>query len=139
MPKQPSGAALTPALSQREREPSSSPSGRGGGEGKSRPPGVLSRPLRLLWSVTFDAFHDFVWGDLKDGVLDLRGLTLPVRALVWLGFTLLIVMTGAMLVGDTWRQTFDLVPLTQGIPGRGRLVPAAVIPAVDSSATRAIP
>jgi hypothetical protein len=25
-----------------------------------------------LWSVTFEAFRDFIWGDLKEGVLDLQ-------------------------------------------------------------------
>jgi hypothetical protein len=64
---------------------------------KIKPTGAVARGARFLWSVTFDAFRDFVWGDLKDGVLDLHGLTLPVRALVWLGFILLLVMTGAML------------------------------------------
>ena len=85
--------------------------------------------LRFIWSVTFEAFRDFVWGDLKDGVLDLHGLELPVRALVWLGFTMLVVITVTLPVSDAWRETFDLVPLTQGIPGRGRLIPSALLPA----------
>jgi hypothetical protein len=85
--------------------------------------------VRFAWSVTFDAVHDFIWGDLKEGVLDLRGLALPVRALVWLGFTLLLVAIGGLLVADHWRVAFDLVTLTQGIPGRGRLVPTALLPA----------
>jgi hypothetical protein len=78
--------------------------------------------------VAFDALHDFVWADLREGVLDLRGLGSPLRALVWLGFGLLLLVIIAILQGDLWRQTFPLVALTQGIPGRGSLVPTAVVP-----------
>jgi hypothetical protein len=78
--------------------------------------------------VAFGAVRDFVWADLREGILDLRGLGSPLRALVWLGFGLLLLVIVAMLQGDLWRQSFPLVALTQGIPGRGRLVPSAVIP-----------
>jgi hypothetical protein len=84
--------------------------------------------VRFAWAVTFDAIHDFVWGDLKEGVLDLRGLPSPVRALVWLGFTLLLVVIGAVLTADHWRVAFDLLPLTGGISGRGRLIPVILLP-----------
>jgi hypothetical protein len=77
----------------------------------------------------FEAVRDFVWADLREGVLDLRGLGSPLRALIWLGFGLMLLVIAAMLQGELWRQSFPLVSLTQGIPGRGRLVPTAVIPA----------
>jgi hypothetical protein len=79
--------------------------------------------------IAFEVIRDFVWADLREGVLDLRGLGAPLRALVWLGFGLMLLVIAAIMQGDLWRQTFPLVPLTQGIPGRGRLVPTAVIPA----------
>lgn len=93
-----------------------------------RPRSVLGSIRFVVW-LTFDALRDFVWGDLKDGVIDLRGLGPALRALVWLGFALLLATLGAMVVGDVWRGLFDLVPLTQGIPGRGRMVPSAMVPA----------
>ncbi|MGE3911300.1 MAG: hypothetical protein AB7K36_18230, partial [Chloroflexota bacterium] len=81
------------------------------------------RTIRFGWLVSVDALKDFVWADIREGVLDLRGLGAPLRALVWLGFGLLLLVIAAILQGDLWRQEFPLVPLTQGIPGRGRLVP----------------
>jgi hypothetical protein len=84
--------------------------------------------VRFGWTVTISALRDFVWADLRDGVLDLRGLGSPLRALVWLGFGLLLLVIAAILQGDVWRQAFPLVPLTQGIAGRGRLVPVSVVP-----------
>lgn len=86
------------------------------------------RTIRFGWLVSVDALKDFVWADIREGVLDLRGLGAPLRALVWLGFGLLLLVIAAILQGDLWRQEFPLVPLTQGIPGRGRLVPISVIP-----------
>ena len=88
----------------------------------------LLAPIRFGWHVVVGAARDFVWADLRDGILDLRGLGSPLRALVWLGFGLLLATIVAILYGDLWRQSFPLVALTQGIPGRGRLVPSAVIP-----------
>jgi hypothetical protein len=85
-------------------------------------------PARFGWRVAVAVVRDFVWADLRDGILDLRGLGTALRALVWLGFVLLMLVMAAMLQGDLWRQAFPLVPLTQGIPGRGRLVPVSVIP-----------
>ena len=102
-----------------------------GGEVSRRPRRAqhgLVASVRFGWQVLWGAVRDFVWADLREGVLDLRGLGSPLRALVWLGFGLLLLVILAMLQGDLWRQSFTLVALTQGIPGRGRLVPSAVIP-----------
>ena len=94
---------------------------------RARGEGLLAS-VRFGWQVCFGAVRDFVWADLREGVLDLRGLGSPLRALVWLGFGLLLLVILAILQGDLWRQSFPLVALTQGIPGRGRLIPSAVIP-----------
>ena len=80
------------------------------------------------WHVLSGAVRDFVWADLREGILDLRGLGSSLRALVWLGFGLLLLVIVAILQGDLWRQWFPLIALTQGTPGRGRLIPSAVIP-----------
>ena len=103
-------------------------SGLGGEVTPAASPGQFFSTVRFGWAVTVGALRDFVWADLRDGVLDLRGLGSPLRALVWLGFGLLLLVIAAILQGDLWRQAFPLVPLTQGIPGRGRLVPVSVIP-----------
>lgn len=97
----------------------------------ARPPMPLARAwagLRFGWSVAFEAIRDFVWADLREGILDLRGLGSATRALVWLGFGLMLLVIVAILQADAWRQAFPLVPLTQGLAGRGRLVPEALIP-----------
>ena len=80
------------------------------------------------WHVLSGAVRDFVWADLREGILDLRGLGSSLRALVWLGFGLLLLVIVAILQGDLWRQWFPLIALTQGTPGRGRLIPSAIIP-----------
>jgi len=36
----------------------------------------------------------------------------PLRALVWLGFGLMLLVIAAMLQGELWRQSFPLVALT---------------------------
>jgi hypothetical protein len=114
------GGQSLPLSHGRERGP--------GGEGTRWLGGGAFSAIRFGWRVAFEAVRDFVWADLREGVLDLRGLGSPLRALVWLGFGLLLLVIAAMLQGELWRQSFALVALTQGIPGRGRLVPTAVIP-----------
>ncbi len=131
--------ALTPRPSQDARTPR--PPLPLAGEGEEWTPPTPGEKLRRVFRaagpigavrfgacLAFDAVRDFVWADIKDGILDLRGLGSPLRALVWLGFALLLLVIIAILQGDWWRQNFPLVALTQGIPGRGRLVPTAVIP-----------
>ena len=73
--------------------------------------------IHFGWRVAFEAVRDFVWADLREGVLDLRGLGSPLRALIWLGFGMMLLVIAAMLQGELWRQSFPLVALTQGIPG----------------------
>lgn len=82
----------------------------------------------FLWSISFDALRDFVWADLRDGLVDLRGMSRSTRLLVWMGFGLLFVMAAVLVFNDFWRAHFPLLAATAGTPGRGSLVPVAVIP-----------
>lgn len=91
--------------------------------------GTLIALLGFLWAVSFGAVRDFVWADLREGLIDLRGLSRPVRALAWIGFGLLALMLVAVLFNDFWRATSPLLTLTEPRPGRGRMLPIALLPA----------
>lgn len=91
--------------------------------------GTLIALLGFLWAVSFGAVRDFVWADLREGLIDLRGLSRPVRALAWIGFGLLALMLVAVLFNDFWRATSPLLTLTEPLPGRGRMLPIALLPA----------
>ena len=93
---------------------------------------TLAAAIGLLWAVSFGAVRDFVWADLREGMLRLDGHSRVTRGLVWLGFALLFGMVGALLFNDIWRLLFPLLPLTgsgaAGWAGRGALLPVALIP-----------
>ncbi|RME52803.1 MAG: hypothetical protein D6790_18320 [Caldilineae bacterium] len=83
----------------------------------------------LLWAVSFGAVRDFVWADLREGMISLRGLSATVRGLVLLGFGLLAAMLGSMLLSDVWRAWMPLLPAVNGVVGRGSLLPIGLLPA----------
>ncbi len=83
----------------------------------------------LIWALTFGAVRDFVWADLKAGMIDLRGLSRVTRGLILLGFALMALMIGLLLFNDVWRASADLVPLTNSLAGRGTLAPVPLLPA----------
>jgi hypothetical protein len=91
--------------------------------------GTLIALIGFLWAVSFGAVRDFVWADLREGLIDLRGLSRPVRAIAWIGFGLLALMLIAVLFNDFWRATSPLLTLTEPLPGRGRMLPTALLPA----------
>lgn len=84
--------------------------------------------IGLLWAISFGAVRDFVWGDLRQGLIQLRGLSRVTRGLVWLGFALLFAMVGALLFNDFWRELFPLISATNVRAGRGALMPIALVP-----------
>ncbi|MCC7353799.1 MAG: hypothetical protein IT330_08580 [Anaerolineae bacterium] len=90
---------------------------------------TLATLVGLLWALSFGAARDFVWADLRTGMVDLRGLPRVTRVLVWLGFLLRFAMVGALIFNDLWRAEFELLPLYAGTPGRGELIPLALVPA----------
>ncbi len=89
---------------------------------------TLALLVGLLWALSFGAVRDFVWADLREGMIDLRGLSRVTRGIVLLGFGLLAMMIVVLLFNDLWRALFDLRPLIQSAPGRGALVPLLLPP-----------
>lgn len=85
--------------------------------------------ISFLWAISFGAMRDFVWADLREGLIDLRGLSRPTRVLTWTGFGLLTLTLAGLLYNDIWRATSPLLPLTQVLPGRGQMLPVALLPA----------
>ena len=93
---------------------------------------ALSALVGLVWALSFGAVRDFVWADLREGMISTAGLPRTVRALVWAGFGLLAAMIVALLFNDLWRALSPLVTLPQvssSSAGRGALLPLALLPA----------
>ncbi len=84
--------------------------------------------IGLLWAISFGALRDFVWEDLRGGLIRLHGLTRAVRFQVLLGFLLLLGGVALLLFSDSLRVRFDLFSATLDIPGRGNLIPTALLP-----------
>ena len=78
---------------------------------------TTARPSRLfervrivggfLVSITFGALRDFVWRDIRDGMIDLKGFARSTRWTILLGFALLGAATAkkqamAALVPGAW-------------------------------------
>jgi hypothetical protein len=84
--------------------------------------------IGLLWAISFGALRDYVWADLREGLVRLHGLTRAVRFQVVLGFLLLLAAVGLLLFNDVLRLRFDLSPASLDIPGRGNLIPSVLLP-----------
>lgn len=91
-------------------------------------PALLPALLGFLWAVTVGVLRDFVWADLRDGLISTQGLSRLARALVITGFVLLSAMLAALVLGDFWRQHFPLEPSIISAPGRGTLAPTLLLP-----------
>ncbi len=92
---------------------------------------TLAALFGLLWSISAGALRDFVWKDLREGMMSLRGLSRATRSLIWLGFGLLVVMVGALLFNDYFRSQSELIPLPNSslyAAGRGMLLPTGLLP-----------
>ena len=84
--------------------------------------------LGLLWAISLGAVRDFVWADLRDGLICTRGLSQSTRTLIWLGFGLFAAMLGLLLTNDLLRANFPLVPVLTTLAGRGQMLPVALLP-----------
>jgi len=84
--------------------------------------------VRHALDLPVEIFRDFVWGDLRAGLIDLRGLDAPTRVLAVIGFALLVSTVAALLFNERWREAFTLAPQINGAVGRGSLVPDALLP-----------
>lgn len=91
---------------------------------------TLVAAARVIWLFTFGGLRDFVWADLREGLISLRGLTATTRALIVGGFALLGLLLVAIVWNDVWRAQSALTPLTLDLSsvGRGALVPTALVP-----------
>lgn len=97
--------------------------------GMPRTASPIVAAIALLWAVSFGAVRQFVWADLRAGLIDLRGLPWTTRVLIWLGFASLLAMAAGLLFNDLWRSESPLLARTSGTPGRGALLPVALVPA----------
>src|SRR5687767_4773092 len=89
---------------------------------------VSTSAIVLPWRAAVHTWRDLVWADLRDGALSLRGLSLGTRSLIWLGFGLLVVALGVVVLNDTLRMQFPLMALRSSVIGRGSLVPIPLVP-----------
>jgi len=94
-----------------------------------RPRGRLAGAAATAWGLPFGVLRDFVWADLRDDTIDVRGLPVATSSLIWFAAIVLAVMIVALLFGDVWRGRWPLIPTPNGTPGRGSLVPVALLPA----------
>lgn len=92
------------------------------------PPSGWQQRLRRLLNLPVQLLRDFVWVDVRAGLVDVRGLDTPTRFLVVVGFALLVGTVLALLFNEPWREQSTLVPQLSGVVGRGTLVPSALLP-----------
>lgn len=91
-------------------------------------PIVIAGLIGLLWTVSSRALRDFIWADLREGMLDLRALPRNSRRLARAGLVVLGIIIAALLFNDFWRLNSPLIALTGGRIFRGQLVPVGLLP-----------
>jgi hypothetical protein len=94
-------------------------------------PATLAALVGLLWAISFGAVRDFVWADLRDGMMDLRGLSRLTRTIILSGFGLLFGAVLVLLANDFLRDRFSLIALPDSFifaPGRGMMLPVPLVP-----------
>jgi len=98
----------------------------------SRPvsPTTLKALIGFLIAITFGSVRDFVWADLREGILDVRQIPRGARALALAGLALLVFMLGLLLFNDVLREGSALYALPETLAGRGTVVPSALMPVI---------
>ena len=91
---------------------------------------TLVAVLGFAWAITFGALRDFVWADIRAGMIDLRGFSRATRLIILLGLLLIFSLAGLLLFGNVWRTQSTLIslPTVLNMTGRGRLVPLLMAP-----------
>lgn len=78
-------------------------------------------------------FVKFIWADLKDGRINLKGLPMRTLWAVWLGFMTLGLMLILMISNQFLSKLFTSLTIHNSVfiaPGRGLLVSSAMIPII---------
>ena len=94
-------------------------------------PATVAALVGLLWAISYGAVRDYVWSDLREGMMDLRGLSRLTRAIIIGGFAMLFGMVAVLLVSDFLRGSFSLIALPNAFiyaPGRGMMLPVPLVP-----------
>jgi hypothetical protein len=84
--------------------------------------------VAFVWVASHGAARDFVWADLREGMMSTHGLSRGTRSLVRLAFLLLGVMVAALIFNDLWRAQSELIVIGVSSVARGQLVPVALLP-----------
>ncbi|MBP6785268.1 MAG: hypothetical protein KA152_15840 [Verrucomicrobiales bacterium] len=92
-------------------------------------PIAIAGMIGLLWTISQRAVRDFIWADLRDGLIDLRTLPEHPRRLARAGFILFGMIIAALLLSDFWRGNSKLLDLTGVHIFRGQLLPVVLLPA----------
>lgn len=75
-----------------------------------------SRALRglgqTIWVLTKGGWRALVWGDVADGMVNLRGATASLRTLVRAALLLVLLLLLSLLFNDFWRAISPLVPVS---------------------------
>lgn len=90
--------------------------------------GTIFLIIGVVLLVASGAMREFVWADLRAGVLRFSDLTRSAKFLVFLMLGCLLALTIGMVFHEYWRTTFDLVSARGGTPGRGTLVAKPLLP-----------
>jgi hypothetical protein len=90
--------------------------------------GTILLIVGLVLLVASGAMREFVWADLRSGVISFNGLTRSTRILVFLVLGFLAALTVGLVFHEFWRTTFDLATTRGGTPGRGTLVSKPLLP-----------
>ena len=91
-------------------------------------PLALAALIGLFWTVSSRALRDFIWADLREGMLDLRSLPQNSRRLARAGLVVLGIVIAALLLNDFWRANSPLIALTGARIFRGQLLPVGLLP-----------
>lgn len=89
---------------------------------------TIAALIGFIWAASHGAVRDFVWADLKTGMMDTRELSRVTRALARAGFLLLAVMVVALIGNDFWRAQSELIVMGSASTIRGQMVPVALLP-----------
>jgi hypothetical protein len=91
-------------------------------------PLALAGVVALLWTVSSCAVRDFVWADLRTGLLDLRAMPRNARLLARAGIVLFAAVMITMLIADFWRSQVPLIALSDMRGARAQLLPTVLLP-----------